>query len=51
MIKGIYAKINKVMDADLKIIERLHQIGWLRACIEKQDDTLLIEHKEEGVKK
>lgn len=49
MIKGIYAKINKVMDADLKIIERPHQIGWLKAYIEKQDDTLLIEHKEDGI--
>ncbi|MDI6728149.1 MAG: hypothetical protein QMD44_04380 [Thermodesulfovibrionales bacterium] len=28
MIKGIMPRINEATDADLKVIERLQQIGW-----------------------
>lgn len=39
-------KTNEATDTDLKVIERLQQIGWLKACIEKRGDTLLYQHNE-----
>ncbi len=38
-------KINEAADMDLKVIERLQQIGW------KRGDTLLYQHKQEDIKK
>jgi hypothetical protein len=45
MIKGIMPRINEATDADLKVIERLQQIGWPKARIEKRGDTLLYQQE------
>jgi len=39
-------KTNEATDTDLKVIERLVQIGWPKACIEKRGDTLFHQHNE-----
>lgn len=37
--------INEATDANLKVIERLQQIGWPKARIEKRGDTLLYQQE------
>lgn len=47
MIKGIMPRINEATDADLKVIERLQQIGWNRGdtLLYQQEYVLSPEHR------